>query len=262
MEIEKFAKRFADRETEAHRLAVEAIAKTVGAPGFQSLFEQQSRMAAEAVQSLIRGSEFSAFHNATITAVRKAAEQATALLCNPHTAPNFQSQIQSLVTGIERNAFAELTADVLKRHDQESRKLTEQLVGHVKPRSFHFERLTIPRFDRNWTSPHIPLAVAEPPESGTQEFMRQLQEHLDAAAREAEESGGVRIVRCKTPAGEQISVTQLSCRDGHFISVAGIDQFSQLHEFTGHHSAIAITIEVIPRAEEEEQGQEDDEPIN
>jgi len=262
MQIDEFAKKLAGKENEAHKLAVEAIAKTVGTTTFQSMFEQQNRMAVEAVQSFIRGSQFSGLPTATITAVRKAAEQATALLCNPQIMANVDSEIRSLVSGIDRNVFAGFTNDFLKRQEQEARKVTEQLLDQIKLPQFDFQRLSEPRFDRSWTPPSILPFTPERRESATEQFVRRLQEHLDAAEKEAEQSGGTRIVKCKAPAGDEIFVTEISLRDEHFIRVAGVDQFNQLHTFTGHHSAIAITIEVVPRSEDLEDDEEESAPVN
>ena len=94
-------------------------------------------------------------------------------------------------------------------------------------------------------------------ESSGAQFMRRLGEHLELAEKEAMESGGHRVVRCKCPGGDEIRVLQISLEDEYFVRVEGIDEFNQHREFTGHHSMIGISIEVVAPLEDFERNVED-----
>jgi hypothetical protein len=90
--------------------------------------------------------------------------------------------------------------------------------------------------------------------------MRRFKEHLETAEQQIAESGGKLIVTCKAPGGDEVFVQQVSTKDEHFIHVVGIGQFNQHREFTGHHSSIGLTIEVVVADSEDPEA--DREPIN
>lgn len=240
MDIKELEKKFAGNRHE--KLAVDAIAKTIGDPSFQTVLEQQRRMAADTVQSLICGSVFGDFQNTMEAAIRDARKQM--LFSNKTALSEINTHIRSLVAGLNVDTITGIK-NAFTYPASESRKLSE-ILSSIKPPEMNLPKVRHRQWEYGWRhEPAVPFVPEDRESLGTQ-FWRRLGEHLERAEKEAMASGGQRVVRCKCPGGDEIRVRQISLEDEHFVRIEGIDEFNQLREFTSHHSAIGITIEVVP----------------
>jgi hypothetical protein len=212
-------------------------------------------MAAEAAHSLICGPVFSDFQNTLQATIREAREQL--LLCNKTALSDINTQLRSLVGGLNADAISGLKS-AFAYEASEYRKLNERLLSSINPPESNFAMLRSRQWEYDWSHEPVVPFVSEHRESLGEQFWRQLGEHLERAEKEAVASGGQRVVRCKCPGGDEIRVLQISLEDQHFIHVEGIDEFNQPREFTSHHSAVGITIEVVPLDRSEQNGDDGD----
>lgn len=119
--------------------------------------------------------------------------------------------------------------------------------------------------DREYLRPVLPSNLDWAPspkqvESGAFEFKQILDEHVQKATKQAEETGGQVLMKCTLPGGEILSNSQISPEDDYFVSVSGTDEYGQCRSLTVDFRAVLITIEVVCSDETEEVG--DDMPIN
>jgi len=257
VDIKELEKKFAE-STRHEKLAVEAIAKTLSDPSVQTVLEQHRKMATEAVRSLICGPVVGDLQTTMEAAIREAREQM--LLYNKTALSDINTQMRSLVGGLNLDTISGLKSG-FSYQASEFCKLNERLLASIKPPEINLPTVRHRHWEYEWRHESVMPFVPENRESLGAQFWRRLGEHLESAEKEAMASGGQRVVRSKCPGGDEIRVSQISLEDEHFVRIEGVDQFNQLREFTSHHSAIGITIEVVP-AEGLEQNGIDEEVVN
>lgn len=238
--------------------AAEAAVKAFTNPAVHSMLLAQSRLASEAVASMIKSPDVQDMLASIAASTSFAAgKQLTDMVSENRFA--FAAQMAKLVAEMPRPVFSDFAETFLKRQQER----TEEIVARMTARSTFaddvFASLTRPRLPDYPTPLYLP-PKPEPRETAAEEFMRRLKEHIEAAEEQIAESGGKLLVVCKVPGGDEVFVQQVSNKDEHFIRVLGIDQYNRVREFTGHHSSIGITVEVV--IDDSEALESDDDAVN
>jgi len=154
------------------------------------------------------------------------------------------AQVANLVAEMPRPVFSNLAETLLKHQRHRTQEIIAQMTARSTFADDVFASVTHPRLPDYATPLYLP-PKQEARETAAEEFMRRLKGHIDEAEEQVADSGGKVLVVCKAPGGDEVFVQQVSNRDEHFIRVVGIDQYNRVREFTGHHSSIGITVEVV-----------------
>lgn len=172
--------------------------------------------------------------------------------------PNMSNMIADIVG---RNNSFNAMESVLREHRERMKVMAEKVQDSFKSPLAEMNYFRRPDFESVSPSRLRQSPLQTHFEGGAHDFMQRLTQHIEKAKKEAEETGGRLVVKCKTPTGDDILVSQLSMEDSYFITVTGIDEHRQHRSFKGHFNAIAISIEIIV-PDDDENEEEDGMPVN
>ena len=172
--------------------------------------------------------------------------------------PNVSNMIADIVG--RTNSFNAMES-VFREHRERMKGMAEQMQNSFKSSLAEVNYFRRPDFESVSPSHLYQSSLQTHFEGGAHGFMQTLTSHIEKAKEEAGETGGRLVVKCKTPKGDDILVSQLSMEDSYFITVIGIDEHKQQRSFKGHFNAIAISIEVIVPDDDENEA-EDEMPVN
>lgn len=122
----------------------------------------------------------------------------------------------------------------------------EQRQRRQQERTFNFARL-----DEISRTPTAKINRSPKPVPVSNRFVTDLDSRIKIAKSEAEEVDGDFRVKCETPSGEKIAVSQVSVAGDFFVKVIGINSDGQRREFEANPEALKFSIEPVDRTDDE-----------